>query len=117
MKDPPLKAVKETLGMLISALAAITTQVDYLTHGELRRRAPSQPSPGAGLGRTSVPSLTPSHGMTPSNACPTRQQAMRNEVTPFKAQLSGYHPFHLSIGSNSSMDTGALFLVQCRPQG
>ena len=36
MKDPPLKQVKETLGLLTAVLVDITTQVDHLTHSELR---------------------------------------------------------------------------------
>ena len=55
--------------MLTAVLADITTQVDQLTHDELRRWLLSALH-GPGLGRTPVPASTPSHGMTPLKCLP-----------------------------------------------
>ena len=46
--------VKETFGTLMSALAAITTQVDHLTHGKASQAAPLSTQHGTRAGESSI---------------------------------------------------------------
>ena len=83
--------------MLTSALAAITTQVDHLTHGGLCRRPPFQPRPGLGLGRTpvlpSVPSSTPSHGMTCFTCLPNPPASHERRGCPLQSTTQWISPY------------------------
>ena len=106
MKDPPLREVKETLGILTAALADITTHVDQLTHGELCRwplsaqpgtnsvdinlpttLAPlTKPHLNTGSGRsTDTGSVDPGPNPAPgvaSTACISALQVTPGQVTP-----------------------------------
>ena len=121
MKDPPLKQVKETLGMLTAAQADITTQVDRRTHGELHRWVLSaQPGTRAGdnpiagpsaccnpLPRDAPPQMFAQPVSRPRKACVTPSQHNSVDINLPTKPASSTQP-HLNTGS-CSMDAGSVY--------
>ena len=123
MTDPPLRQVKETLGTLPAALADITTQVDHLTHSELRRwalsaklgtRAGENPSAAPSACCDPLPRDDPPHPQMPAQPVSSPREvqltpSQHNSVDinlPTKPAPSTQP--HLNTGSSSNMDAGSI---------
>ena len=121
MKGPPLRQVKETLGTLTAVLADITTQVDHLTHGELRRSALSaQPGTRAGENPSVTPSTAPSACFDPLSwddptqmhappiSMPRESRSTNSVDINLPTPPDSLPQPHLHTGSGSRMDTSSI---------
>ena len=121
MKDPPFSEVKETLWMLTTVLADITTQVDHLTHGEFCRwPLSSQSKTSAGENLSSAPSAC----FDPFPQDDPPQMPAQPASKPREARLPPSQHYsvdinlptppapltqpHINTGSGSSMDIGSI---------